>query len=417
MTAIDHRTEALLAAHTTVLDDGQLAAFEAEVERFATDAVAERDARQADARDSRVRRRVIGTLLAVVLAVAGFVGYHAYEQHLAEVAVAEAAHARVVAAADQARLDDAFYAARADLANTARAEAWQAEHEARETAAVETIEADLDAAREVLASSKGRVLDDGKQARTDLAEAIDAREALLADGSLHALEDAAGTPLDTAAVTEAVEAWEAEQARIEAERIAAEQAAREAAAREAAQRTTTPTSPSSSSSSSTSTSAGTTQTSPSSSSGGSQTSSSTPASSRTNATIAAAEAAAAKYGVSVSWVTSNCGGTGYATADAIWIAGCSYGNGTIQLSVGGQTPSEAGWAQAVARQVALHEVAHELIARQCGTVQPAVAGARFESVTDAYAALYLGTGPAPGGYGYTAADAAIAQQIHAGVCS
>ncbi|GAB6938373.1 hypothetical protein JCM11754A_18990 [Isoptericola variabilis] len=72
-------------------------------------------------------------------------------------------------------------------------------------------------------------------------------------------------------------------------------------------------------------------------------------------------------------------------------------------------------------QVMRHETAHALIARQCGTVYPPIAGDRAESITDVYAISYLGgdgdlfTAKSPNAP-YTAGDWQAAERIHGGDC-
>jgi hypothetical protein len=63
-----------------------------------------------------------------------------------------------------------------------------------------------------------------------------------------------------------------------------------------------------------------------------------------------------------------------------------------------------------------HEAAHDSILRTCGTKRPAIAGMRYENVTDAYADLFLGGLERPLSYGFDDADAAIAAAIRGGDC-
>ena len=113
---------------------------------------------------------------------------------------------------------------------------------------------------------------------------------------------------------------------------------------------------------------------------------------------------AAAWGARIQWGATACG-TGSSTV----VGGCYAGGSTVMVS----NSAYRNWdvAKGRGRNVVLHEVAHMVIQRKCGTVY---VSDRFENVTDAYAVL-IGAG-AGTGYGYTDADMALAKSIKDGVC-
>jgi hypothetical protein len=248
-------------------------------------------------------------------------------------------------------------------------------------------------AQTVLDSSADRV-PDGDETRTTLASAIADAQAVDTDaGDVSALRDTVAS--HEASLTEATDAVTAAvQAQADAEARAAEEAAAREAEAQVAQTDQTD---------QTRTEAET---------------ASTPG--RTWREVA--EGIAAEWGVSVRWTDAQtCGWRpGAWSPTSVTITGCvNETEQTIQLSTAGMGADfdhDRPAAQRILSDTARHEIAHVLIGRKCGTPNPPIADVRYENVTDAYSVMFVGATSAPG-YGFTDADAAIAQAIHDGRCS
>ncbi|ACZ31844.1 hypothetical protein Xcel_2830 [Xylanimonas cellulosilytica DSM 15894] len=111
------------------------------------------------------------------------------------------------------------------------------------------------------------------------------------------------------------------------------------------------------------------------------------------------EAEAKRLGVTVTWKHLN-------------VAAGEYAVGTNKIVI---DPDARRMKEADAKTLVRHEVAHYRIAKTCGRVNPPIVGKRFENVADAYAHLYVGA-LSYRGYGWTAADQAIAAKLKAGTC-
>lgn len=259
----------------------------------------------------------------------------------------------------------------------------------------------LDAANAIQTGSEGKVADN--MVREGLSVALTTAGAALAPADTPDLttvtaattvrtDARAGLEAAGAAVTAAQTEWEAAR---QAERDA--EAARVAAATRSAKATTaTPAAPKTSA----------------------KASGPAPAATQTIASVANAEAA--RFGVTVSWVVTTAGGdTGSLTSSYLVLRG-SVTDGesqTIELSIGTADPNQPGSSKVYAsiRGIVRHEAAHIAASRTCGTVIPPIVGDRVENVTDAYAVLFHGGSNMH--YGYNDNDAAIATAIHEGRCS
>ena len=388
---------------TTTIDpqnsDLDSAPDQLDIARFSR-ALAEAERARIASRKRRARGVVAG-LVATVLAGTGLViGQVQHQGHVAR--DARIAEISANTAAEEAFLREAFEAARRD-----RLAATLAEQAARRGAANDAISASVAGAQERLLNSEGKVLDGS--GRDALAAAI-AQATAVRDtegGSIWEVEAQTGLIDATSAQVDSdVAAWEAEQARIAAEAEAARVAAE--AARRAAESAKPAAVPAPKSQTQTKQSAGT----------------SVPSAAKSTPAPAAPvqnsgeyrTTAASGYGLSVAYVDegANCGGSG-STGSRFWVTGCYPGSGsTIYISTSALSADSAA-KRRIVDGVAQHEAAHFLITQKCGSVNPAIAGGRFEQVTDAYTALYVGGGT--GGYGYNNSDAEIARSINAGVCS
>lgn len=319
----------------------------------------------------------------------------AEETYRANVQVATDAHTREVA----------FWHAAEQRAAQARAE----QHRAALTKAREDVVAHVESYEQLAEDTAGKVLDgDAHDALVAGIESLTAEAATAHMGELEGIRAEADEL--AAAVEESHAEWQAEQERIrQEERRAREEAERQAAAERARQQQSTSSSPPTPQTSQPAQQ----QTRP------AATQSSSPSSSGKKASTASdiADRIAAQYGLSVIYTDDgrNCGQTGIVTDTLFRVGGCFQTStpSVIYLSPSARTPRGPG-DEGLIRNVARHEVAHALIYRQCGTIR--VGGERYEHVTDAFTALYLGGSGAAGGYGYTDADAALARDIHAGRC-
>lgn len=141
-----------------------------------------------------------------------------------------------------------------------------------------------------------------------------------------------------------------------------------------------------------------------------KTTSSTSSSSASSAR-SVAESTAAQWGLTISYVqTTTCGSS--VSPDYLW--GCFWSTAPTTIEL---TANIDDFDSYSIRTLVTHEAAHAVINRTCGTTRPAIAGSRYENVTDAYAHLFMGGASNGGGYGYNSSDAEIARQIHTGVCS
>lgn len=105
------------------------------------------------------------------------------------------------------------------------------------------------------------------------------------------------------------------------------------------------------------------------------------------------------------------------TGEQLSVHGCfaEAAPGQIYLSLSTREVDQA-WALPTVRHTALHEIAHVLVYRTCGTAAPPVTQGRSESITEAYADLYLGTSAENHAYPTVAADYDVAALIHGGTC-
>lgn len=393
-------------------------------------------------RTSRRSRVVVAVLVSLALATLVVAGVLAYRAHERAVAEHEAMLDRVATAVQVEAADQEFYRQAGAGARAQQDAEAVAAYQQRVDAAIDEVELALESAGEALGAAEGKVLDDDADAVSDLEDAIEKvsgiGEQFGQPGSVLSVRDLAESPglLDEpiAGLEQAVEAWQEEQDRLEAERrererqeaerreqerIEAERRRAEEA-RQQQQQQQSPTRQQSSSSNSTSSPSNNTSSSSSSSSGGD--SSPAPQPSSSGRGKSAAESAASQYGLTVNWVTTTgCGTTGAINGQAMTITGCytSQSANQIELSVGNNSPNSIpshDAAVGAARSMALHESAHAMIYRKCGTTGPAVAAGRVEQVTDAYANLFMGAPAASGGYGHNDSDAQAARAINAGDC-
>lgn len=379
------------------------------------------------------RRRATLAITAGVLAVGAIAGHAAYTAHQEAVAEREAMLERVATAVEADGRDQFFYTETAAAAQAQMDAAAVAAHQARVDAALADIDEAVEAATEILDAADGRVLDSGEAAVADLQAAIDSATetaeqydtpgATLTTADLREVPGTLDAPV--AAVEQAVEAYEEEQARLEREQQAREaEERRQAEEREREQQQAQQAQAAQQSSSSPSRSS----TPSNSSSNSSSTAPSRSSNSNTSTAQAtrgearrAAESVAAQHGYTVQWRTAVSDGRagyirddGYTQMEGMWTSASPR---SIQMSVGTHDPDGIpAHAAGMARALALHEVAHGEIYRICGTPCPPIAGDRHEQVTTAYAHVVLGAPASNGGYTATPNDISAARSIHAGVC-
>lgn len=325
-------------------------------------------------------------------------------------AAQEAYRANVQVVADAHRAEAAFWQDVEQQAQQARAERHRAAlSEAREDA-IDHIRA----YEGLAADTAGKVTDSA--AHDALVEAIEELAVEAATAHMGELEGIRAEADELAAAVEESHAeWRAEQERIrqEEERRAREEAERQAAAQERAHQQATPT------------------TTPSRSSGSATSQQSQPAQQQTRPrqappkptpatpsqperrTRTVADDIAARHGMTVVYDDAITGHRGYVRDDGYAYVVGRYESATPDVIYLSTSALDSRTPAALISDVTRHEVAHAIIYRTCGRVD--VGGARFEQVTDAYAALYLGMG-AHRSYGWTEADAQAARDIRAGRC-